>query len=132
MRIYLDTAPIIYFVEGVEPFASAVEARLFPTTKDDAPLLVVSDLSRLECRVKPLREGDAELLRDYDEFFAAVDEVVPLSRAVVDEATQIRASDNFKTPDAMHLAAAMVSRCDIFLTNDHQLDRFTALPVEVL
>ncbi len=95
-------------------------------------MLIISDLSRLECRVKPLRDGDADLLRDYDEFFAAVGDVLPLSSAVVDEATRIRATYGFKTPDALHLAAAVVGRCDAFLTNDHRLNRFTALPVEVL
>ena len=33
----------------------------------------VSDLTRLECRVKPIRLGDASLLADYDAFFAAPD-----------------------------------------------------------
>ncbi len=145
MRLYLDTAPIIYYVEDVSPFAAAVQARLFPASdadsstngsetgaKKDKPILIISDLTRLECYVKPLRDRDAELIRDYEEFFMVVDETVPLSREVVDEATQIRAFYGFKTPDALHLAAALVAGCDAFYTNDHRLDRFSSLPVEII
>jgi predicted nucleic acid-binding protein len=38
-----------------------------------------------------------------------------------------------KTPDAIHLAAALVSGCDVFLTNDLRLNRVDVeLSVEVL
>lgn len=50
----------------------------------------------------------------------------------MDHATDIRAHYGFKTPDAIHLAAAVVSGCDVFLTNDHRLDRFSDLAVEVV
>jgi predicted nucleic acid-binding protein len=129
MRIYLDSAPVIYAVEQVAPFFNAVDARL------SAPgvVLVASDLTRMECRVKPLRDGDPDLVRDYDDYFEnAVAETVSLSREVVDRATEIRAQHKFKTPDALHLAAAMVAGCDVFLTNDHRLDAFTGIPIEVL
>jgi predicted nucleic acid-binding protein len=61
-----------------------------------------------------------------------VAEVVSLSREVIDCATKIRAHYGFKTPDAIHLAAAVVSGCDAFLTNDHRLDRFIDIAIEVV
>jgi predicted nucleic acid-binding protein len=77
--------------------------------------------------------SDAALLQDFDEYFAgAVAAIVPLSRQVVDRATAIRAQYGFKTPDALHLAAAVEAPCDVFLTNDHRLDRFQGLIVEVV
>lgn len=129
MRCYLDAAPVIYTVEQVQPFATSVFARL------SAPnvALVASDLTRLECRVKPLRDGDRSLLRDYDDFFdMTVPEIVALSREVMDRAAEIRAQHGFKTPDAIHLAAAVVGGCDRFVTNDHRLARFTEVAVEVV
>ena len=48
-----------------------------------------------------------------------------MSREVIDHAAEIRAKYGFRTPDAIHLAAAVVSSCDVFLTNHHRLDRFT-------
>jgi uncharacterized protein len=129
MRLYLDAAPVIYAVEQVAPFFPVVDARLSAS----GAVRVASDLTRLECRVKPLREGNADLLKDYDDFFAyAVAEIVALSREILDRATEIRARYGFKTPDAVHLAAAVVASCDVFLTNDHRLDRFPDIPIEVV
>jgi uncharacterized protein len=128
-RIDLDAAPVIDTVERVAIFADAVDARL------SAPgvVCVASDLTRLECRVKPLRAASDALLQDFDDFFeGAVAEIVPLSPQVLDRATELRAHHGFKTPDAIHLAAAVVSGCDVFLTNDHRLDRFSDLVVEVV
>jgi uncharacterized protein len=129
MRIYLDAAPVIYTVQQVAPFAAVVDARLSVA----GVVLVASDLTRLECRVKPLRDGNLALLHDFDDYFAtAVSQVVALSRAVMDRATEIRAQHKFKTPDAIHLAAALISGCDAFLTNDHRLDAFPDITVEVV
>lgn len=128
-RVYLDAAPVIYSVEQVPEFAAAVDARL---AADDV-ILVVSDLTRMECRVKPMRGGEAALLQDFDAFFAeTVAETIALSPDVMDRATSIRAEYGFKTPDAIHLAAAVVSGCDVFLTNDRRLGRFTEIAIEVV
>jgi predicted nucleic acid-binding protein len=129
VRVYLDAAPVIYLVEQVPQYVELVERRV----SADSVAQVVSDLTRLECRVKPLREGDIDLLQDYDDYFAeAIEETIALSRIVIDRATDIRAHYGFKTPDAIHLAAALASRCDRFLTNDHRLDRFPEITIDVL
>ena len=126
--IYLDTAPLIYLVEHVPGVGDLVSQRFSSTD-----VIVVSDLSRLECRVKPMRDGNTDLLDEFDHFFnESVSEVVALSREVIDRATEVRSRYGFKTPDAIHLAAATVSNCELFLTNDRRLHRFTALPIEAL
>jgi len=128
LLIYVDTAPLIYLVEHVPQYGDLVAQRLSST---DA--LVVSDLSRLECRVKPMRDGNTALLDEFDRFFnESVSEVLALSREVIDRATEIRSLYGFKTPDAIHLAAAILSNCELFLTNDRRLDGFTGLRVETL
>jgi predicted nucleic acid-binding protein len=127
--MYLDTAPIIYVIERVSPYVSAVDARL----NSSGLALVTSDLTRLECRVKPLRDGDTNLLAEFDAFFAeAITTVVALTRDVVDRATELRAAHGVRTPDALHLAAAMLSGCDIFYTNDHWLDHVPGITVEIV
>lgn len=50
----------------------------------------------------------------------------------MDRATEIRARHGFKTPDAIHLACAVTTKCDLFLTNDKQLERFKEIAVEVV
>jgi predicted nucleic acid-binding protein len=132
LLIYLDSCIVIYLIEqpaGFGPRASSyVSSRLAAGDR-----LVVSDLTRLECRTQPLAVGDAVTLGHYDQFFAgAVEPIMPLSTAVLDRATEVRSQYRFKTPDAIHLAAAEVGGCQVFLTNDTRLSRFTAITVEVL
>lgn len=129
MRVYLDTAPVIYLVEEVPNYAELVDRRVSVADV----IQVASDLTRMECRVKPLREGNTALLQDYNDYFAeVVEETVVLSRAVIDRATDIRARYGFRTPDALHLAAAVVSGCDVFLTNDYRLNRFPDIAMDVI
>ena len=98
-----------------------------------ADTIAVSDLSRLECRVGPMRRLDAAVLAVFDQFFALPDvRVVSLDTAVYDRATAIRAAYGFKTVDAIHLAAGVEAKCDSFLTNDARLSRFPDITVGVL
>ena len=90
-------------------------------------------MGRLECRVKPIRNQDYKLLAIYDQFFAdRLKEVIAITREVIDSATELRAKYNFKTPDTLHLAAAITSGCEVFFTNDHRLDRCTEIKIETL
>ena len=129
MRYYLDTAPVIFDVQNVAPFAASVNAKLSVA----GLTLITSEMARLECRVKPLHDGNRIMLANFDDYFAhTIAEMVPLNRAVVDLATGIRAQFNFKTPDALHVAAAVYAKCDVFLTNDYRLSRFTGIAIETV
>jgi hypothetical protein len=100
VRVYLDTAPVIYLVEEVPNYAELVDRRVSIADV----IQMASDLTRMECRVKPLREGNTALLHDYDDYFAeVVEEIVVLSRAVIDRATDMRARYGFRTPDGLIL-----------------------------
>jgi predicted nucleic acid-binding protein len=132
MRLYLDSAPIIYFIEGSPTLRAKMIARL-AGTRTGTDTVVVSHLSRLECRVKPLRDGNRPLLDLYDRFFGAEGvELVDADASVWDTAAELRARHGFRVPDALHMAFAIVHRCDRFLTNDHRLDRIPDVTVEVL
>lgn len=132
MRIFLDTNIIIYFIQNPPGWGPRAAARLAALrSAGDTP--VVSDLRRLECRVKPLKTGDAALLAGFDRFFISPGlEVVGLTAAVCDRATLLRATHNFKTPDALHLAAAIVHGCDCLLTNDARFSVCADIQIEVL
>jgi len=130
--IYLDTCIVIYVIEQPAGFGPRATNRLADALRA-GDRLVVSDLTRLECRAQPLAAGDTVRLNDYDHFFANdVEPIALLTTAVCDRATVIRGRYRFKTPDSIHLAAAVESGCQLFLTNDVRLNRFTDLTVEVL
>jgi predicted nucleic acid-binding protein len=130
--VYLDSNIIIYLIEQPAQFgprASAWVAKMAAA----GDRIVMSDLTRLECRVNAIDTGDQVILAQYDEFFSqAVQRVMPLTTAVVDRATIIRGQYHFKTPDALHLAAAIEAGCQVFLTNDTRLSGFPDLAVERL
>ena len=129
MFYYLDSAPIIYLVEKAMPFYERASERL----RKPEILLATSMLSCLETRVKPLREKNQEGLQQFEDFFnSKIILEIGISREVIDKATELRAKYNFKTPDSIHLAAAITSACDVFFTNDHRLDRCTEIKIETL
>ena len=124
-RVYLDSCIVIYLIQAPEPIRAAVRRALQPPA-GPAPQVCISALTRLECRVWPIREDDAELLALFDRFFASRDlRRARLTVAVFDLATDLRARYGVKTPDALHLAAAITWDCDEFWTNDRRLTGVT-------
>lgn len=132
MIVYLDANFVIYFVERNPVWGPKVVAHLTALlARGDQ--LALSDLTRLECQVGPLMSGDIVLLSKFTTFFQSPDvRVLPLTGAVCDRAAALRAKYRFKTPDAIHLAAAMEHSCNRFLTNDAKLTSCTEITVEVL
>src|SRR5438045_8052134 len=111
MLIYLDSVICIYAVEGAPSFQARARARLAAMrAAGDQP--AISDLTWLECRVKPIRNGDTVALADMEAFLTASDVTrVPLSTAVYERACRIRAVQRFMLADALHLAAAVEGGC---------------------
>jgi uncharacterized protein len=95
--------------------------------------LVVSDLVRMECRVRSLRIDDAITLSAFDGYFGSGDvDVAPITADVCDRAAAIRAQFNFRAMDSLHLAAALENGCQSFLTHDIRLKSYTDIKIEVL
>jgi predicted nucleic acid-binding protein len=132
VTVYLDTNCIVYFVENHPLWWPKVVARIaaFRAAKDD---LAVGDLARAECLVAPFKNGDVGLESRYRALFSDPDfRVLEMAATVCERAARLRATYPFKLPDALHLATAIEHGCGRFLTNDAQLARCTAIPVEVL
>lgn len=136
MIVFLDAAVVIYFVEQPTvwgPKASARMAALLAALLAAGETFAVTDLVRMECRVRPIQLGNAARLNDFAAFFSGPDvQMFPITAALCDRASSIRASYGFKPLDSLHLAAAVENRCGLFLTNDARLSRFAGLAVEVL
>ena len=118
MLIYLDSCIVIYIVQAMEPWRSRVMAMLrdHPSVQ-----LVISDLVRMECLVGPYKDRDIATEEAFIGYFALCQNV-PIRSSTFDLAAHIRADHGLKTPDAIHLAAAIESGCGELWTND---DRFT-------
>lgn len=89
--------------------------------------LVFTELTRMECRVKPLQTDNQIQLAAYDRVFSTPGyRFEKLTREVFDVATELRAQYGLKAPDAIHLAAALSSGCDEVWTNDDRLAKAAA------
>ena len=92
-----------------------------------------SDLAVLETLVKPLRDGDLIVETLFRSLFDAVEvNLIPVTRALWEDAALLRAETGLKTPDAIHAATALLAQCTLFVTNDDDFRRVEDLPIVVL
>lgn len=129
--IYADSGIIMRWIEGTENIRTPIASRWQQLASADR-VFVTSRLSHLECRCKPLRERQADLLRLYDAFFVGKEVVLrEIDASVVEKATELRATLGLKTPDAIHAATAMLTGTAAFWTTDARFLKCAALTVEI-
>jgi predicted nucleic acid-binding protein len=103
MRLYLYANPIIYSIEGVPDFRAAALAWI-EQAEGTAGAVITSRLSRLECRVRPLRKGNKQLLARFEGSVAREGlELAEITADVMETATALRAAHGFRAPDAIPL-----------------------------
>ena len=66
-KVYLDTCCVIYLLEEVQGYSEQVRKYMMCNTD---VILCVSPLVRLEALVKPIIDGNKELVADYEIFLA--------------------------------------------------------------
>lgn len=129
-RLFLDTAPVIYFVEQHPTFAAQVEG-VFEHLERGEWTAVVSPVTLAECLVIPYREGNQRLVKLFFEFLTEGPgiEFILLDEMISDKAAALRARYGVTLADALQLACALTSACDVFLTNDERLRRVSEISV---
>ena len=129
-RIFLDTSPFIYYLDGFEPFASKVEKFLL-SAMDTADFLYTSTITDTEYLVHPYREKSYIKIIAYKSFLQNIHILkTGIDETIAEKAAQIRAFyQGIKTADSLQLAAAIGSGCDLFLTNDKQLKQVSEITV---
>jgi predicted nucleic acid-binding protein len=130
--VYIDTAIIIYTLEGNETYLAALTP-LWDKFQSGNIELVTSELTLMEVLVQPLKTNNLALAADYEEFLTtSAIQLVPVNRSTLKNAAQIRSTKNLKTPDAIHASTAIQHSCTIFLTNDRGFQNTLGLPVMLL
>ncbi len=135
MIAFLDASALIYLIEGNEPFSGRVRSTMLELAHGHPGIgIAVSRLTWLECRVGPMKKGDAASLSAYDAFFARQDLVwVELTREVVELATVVRFRHGLHTPDALQAACCLQLGPDhVLLTGDAAFQRVAGLNVHLL
>lgn len=129
--IYADSGIIIRLIEGVDKVRAPIMECLRQIDDPDR-IIVTSRLTTLECRCRPMRDGQDELLGVYDRFFSSREVILrELDAAVVEKATVLRASSGLRTPDAIHAATAILSGASAFWTTDKRFSKCAELAVQL-
>ncbi|WP_229548016.1 type II toxin-antitoxin system VapC family toxin [Nostoc sp. CHAB 5836] len=132
-KVFLDTSPVIYYVEAVPAFAEVVRG-IFALIGKGQIQGVVSPVTLAECITLPIRLGQVELRERFTDLLTATDGIVlvNIDAAIAQQAAELRIRYGLKLPDALQVAVGICAGCEAFLTNDVALKRVTELQVLVL
>jgi predicted nucleic acid-binding protein len=121
-KVFIDTAPFIYYIEGNIQYQNILN-KLFKLNSTGEIFFATSVLTLLELLVVPIRNKRFDLVEQYENIFSNSTslELIEINLKISKLAAKFRAQFNFKTPDAIQLASASLSKADFFLTNDKQL-----------
>lgn len=132
-HLYLETAPLIYYVEEHPAYLATMDALL--QAAEQAPIMLYSSAITLtEVLTLPMKRRDTTLAQAYRTILSQSVgfRLVAVDAHVAEVAADLRARYTLRTPDALHLATAIVADCDAFLTNDKGLRRVNELRVLLL
>ena len=127
-RVFLDTAPIVYFLDGSSLFHKKAKKMFSDIFEYDCEILT-SVITCAEFLVIPYREGNEANIHAFWKFMRQCDvNICQIDIKTAEKAAKIRAEhQRFKAFDSMQLASACINDCDLFLTNDKQLLQFTEI-----
>jgi predicted nucleic acid-binding protein len=132
-QLGFDTPPFIYFVERHPGYVDRVRA-IIQRVDDGAIFGFASIVTLIEVLTQPKRFGNTTrelsdrnlLLHSRNFALTSIDSII------AEQAADLRARYNLRTPDALQIAAAMNAGCQAFLTNDAGLKRVIELRIIVL
>jgi predicted nucleic acid-binding protein len=131
--IGLDTAPFIYYIEDVAPYADLLDP-VFALLENHTVRVVTSTVTFAEILAKPFADKNFPLA---DEIKFTLKSFTSLSVVSIDEklaetAALMRARYSIRLPDALQLAAAIQGEATLFLTNDKRVKKLDTVQVLVL
>ena len=121
-RIFWDTNLFVYLFEdkgALTEHVVSLRERMIERSDE----LLTSTLTLGEIFVKPLEAGDETLARQYERAITAAATVIPFDQAAAYAFASVRRDRTIRPPDAIQLACASTAGVDLFITNDHRLNR---------
>jgi predicted nucleic acid-binding protein len=131
--IGLDTSIFIYHLED-HPRYSPVTEIIFNVLEKGISRGVTSYLTLTEGLVKPKTEGLLHVARDYEYYLTTFPSLTfyEMGLDVARKASDLRAVERIKAPDAIQLATAIVYGATAFLTNDRIFERVKGIDILIL
>jgi predicted nucleic acid-binding protein len=133
MRIFIDTAPFIYLVEGHPVLANRVRTFILNAVSNDSDFMT-SVITIMEYGVMPTKKGKEALIHEFDRFIQSLNIPVEIiDRGTAEFAYKLRAKYGFlRGMDALQLSVAIETGCGIFMTNDKKLKNITEIQVLIV
>jgi predicted nucleic acid-binding protein len=125
--VLVDTAPIIYTLEGHRRFAARFEP-LFRRHGAGEIVLAVTTVTIAEVLTGPMKAGEEALARRCRAALGAW-MVVDFTSDIAECAARLRGRYGLKPPDAIQLASALAINADALVTHDRDFDRVTGIQV---
>lgn len=121
-KVFVDTAPFIYYLEQ-NPNCFDKAKDFFLSCFDNGTTMVTSTITLEEYFVYPYMKNQQEYIDNFEDFISSLGiAVINIDKEIAKQAAQVRAEfKDFKSMDALQIGTAIVSGCDLFLTNDKQL-----------
>ena len=131
--VFIDTAPFIYFIEKSDLYFDTMK-RFFENCYGKGTRLATSAITMEEYCVYPLKNGNAKSVQNFRAFLADMEiPVLSVDSEIAYLAATLRAKYlAIKAMDALQLASAICSDCDVFLTNDKQLRQVEEIQVSLV
>jgi predicted nucleic acid-binding protein len=125
--LLMDSAPIIYFLEGHPTFAPRFRP-LFAAHAAGHLRFAVTTVAIAEILTGPLRAGEEALARRYRAILTSW-HVVALDADIAESAARLRASLRLKLADAVQVASALAINAAALVTHDRDVSRIRSLRV---
>ncbi|MEZ4526031.1 MAG: PIN domain-containing protein [Desulfobacterales bacterium] len=131
--VFLDTAPVIYYVEAHPLYLPKVE-EIFEYIDNSSLVAVTSPITLSECLILPYRLKSEELEEKFSALIVRGGNTLfmPIDDITAKQAAKIRVKYNLSLADALQVAVALAAECDAFLTNDIALKRVQELKILVI
>jgi predicted nucleic acid-binding protein len=114
-RTFLDAGVLIAAIRGTPEVAD----RAMELLNDPERLFVSSDFVQLEVLLKAVYFRHTAEALFYRAYFASVTEMVPVSQALVAQASEQAQQAGLAAMDALHVAAARAGEATEFMTVEH-------------
>jgi predicted nucleic acid-binding protein len=94
-QVFLDTAPVIYFIEKNPDFASKVQG-IFERLDDGKLMAVVSPITLAECLVLPYKQKSPDVAQIFTDLLVNSESVLfyPIDEVTAGKAADLRARYN--------------------------------------
>jgi predicted nucleic acid-binding protein len=132
--IFLDTAPVIYFIEAHDQFGPLVR-QVIDLMNERQLQAFTSVLTLSEVLPKPVETGNDELVEKFKDYLKNAPNLtlLPITETIGETAGVLRGKyPHLKTVDAVQIAAALDAEADAFLTNDKKLSGIKEIKILVL